>query len=240
VSFKFGAIAGYVARQSRALACRWAPKYATPKIVQIHVPRTGGRSIRESLRDAIPILSVSGRQGLFSQQPPGNPYLYLGHLKPRAVIDHALLARWQLEESYSFGVCRNPYTRIMSLLSHFERKGMLEGGISELLRILQTPKAKNVSASAHRIRQMGRPQMYWLAPDGWRGPTSVFRFEDLNFALEEISRVAGVQLLPHATGKNEGPTQFEFGDEEISRIQEIYEADFSSLHYSSQPPIFDS
>ena len=240
MSFNFEAMAGYVARRYRVIACNWAPKFTTPRIVQIHVPRTGGRSIRESLRQQLPIWSLSRHQDFSSQQPPGNTYLYLGHLKPRAVIDYGLLARWQLEESYSFAVCRNPYTRIISLLSHFERKGMLEGGLSELLHILQSPKSKNESPSAHRIRQMGRPQMYWLAPDGWRGPTSIFRFEDLSFALEGISREIGVELVPQPIGTNKGPMQFELGDEQILRIQEVYEADFTRLQYSPQPPMFDS
>lgn len=172
----------------------------------------------------------------FQSRPSGEPYfIYLGHVKPRELIDFGVLTRGALEGTVTFAVCRNPFERSLSLYEHFRRKGMVAEGFRDFLQLVWNPSLHEVPEFGARIKQMCRPMHYWLGANGWEGPRVVFRFEEFDSIPKTLSRVSQVDLELEQVGTRRKRADFQFTDEEVAMIQEIYEVDFLSYGYSIVP-----
>ena len=115
-----------MAKRRFEVLCRQFPNLAPENIVcvLIHVPKTGGRSLRYWLNEYFPIWNIQSTKDARTNPPEGRYVIYTGHSSPDILIGPRLLAPQVANGLTSIAVVRNPYDRAVSLFHHFVRHGV--------------------------------------------------------------------------------------------------------------------
>lgn len=148
------------------------------KILFVHIPKSGGTSV--SLAIDCP---EYGTRGFL------HPY-------PEEIKRHALGE--DFKHFFSFAVVRNPWARYISLYNYQASdyyKNLTDGNLSSrLARTLCFPDwVRHNMTSEYKSNYFGIPQSRW-----WRGLNAVFKLEDRETLISELSRVMGrIINMPH-------------------------------------------
>jgi hypothetical protein len=191
-------------------------------ILFIHIPKAGGTSIEDWLRQVCPLSFHNSRVG---HGLPCVPQHF-----------HAELLDYLFDESfidYSFAVVRNPYWRLLSeynyRMSHrrrhqavFPRPSFRRWVTSTLSRY-----ARNQYVYSNHIR----PQVQFLFPD-----TEVFRLEDgLDVMKKRLAEVLGSIPRSEILQRNQSVPLVESIDKGTAAIiQDFYAEDFAKFGYDNE------
>lgn len=193
--------------------------------VFIHIPKTAGNSIRESLNSL------------------GVNYLDLGHsnLKNQG-IDHT--------DNFSFCFVRNPYARIRSAFYH-----LIDIDIDEALKSNSKFANKRAKLFQKYGRDfegfiMDRgfekfdfshfyPQVKWVYEEGKRVVNYIGYLEDIDNDFNDLSSIIGTRKTAlskiNATNDKKYKKNEILSDEAVSIIKNYYQEDFLKLGYSFNP-----
>ena len=234
------------------------------KIHFVHIPKTGGTSVHELLRE----------EGWQHIESPPLPEMCAPHDAITGDPDHPhwpLRAQWHPEWEYEFSLVRNPYDRILSQFYHTQRSGMdevkekafemsrsddsidpvrLYAAYLASMPFLARDSYKFSLAWAsqmisHTIPAHGigidnnhfRPQYEFLGPN-----TRVFRLEDQQQEMlseltkrEYISKSASLSLT-NVSAKKKDPIPWMMSPDSYSDFLSLYENDFLRFEYSTSMP----
>jgi hypothetical protein len=189
-------------------------------VLFIHIPKTGGTSIEEWLRESYPLSLHNSRIGHALPCVPQHFHAeLLLYLFDKGLID------------YSFAVVRNPYRRLLSEYNYrmsYPRK--------RRERIFPRPSFRHwVNSTFHKFASdtyvLGnhiRPQKDFVLPD-----TEVFRFENgLEAVRAKVETVLGAPLVADIpVRKTSSPVAEEIDARTAAAIYEFYADDFHAFGY---------
>lgn len=228
-----------MAKRRFEVLCRQFPNLAPEKIVcvLIHVPKTGGRSLRYWLNEYFPIWNIQSTKDARTNPPEGRYVIYTGHSSPDILIGPRLLAPQVANGLTSIAVVRNPYDRAVSLFHHFVRHGGYEDTLDHFLQLAKRSIKNPSTAEGRRLKRMCLPATFWTKPKSWSGPTHILRFEELDEELEEVARVVGIEGPAEARGAATiNLPRALVGRKEQEKILELYNDDFMNFEYSISIP----
>lgn len=180
------------------------------RAIFVHIPKTGGSSIRELL--GLPIGDYS--------HPTAKEY------------EKAFPEEWG--RFYKFAVVRNPWDRFVS--AYFYNLSIAERIPNRIRRQIKRygkdfcgfvrdygPKKEFLLSSSAAFR----PQNDWL-----HGLDRIGRFEELDTFARELSSTLNLRgELPHQNASNRESYQAYFDDETAALVGNLYEEDISRLNY---------
>ena len=169
------------------------------KTVFIHIPKTGGTSIRISL------LKHSHFENTYSGN---NPHNMLKRMEK--TFGHDIV-----ENSFSFSIVRNPWERIVSLYEMHRRKNKFLDDIDFRTFIVKLDKKRSFKIP----KNFYTDQIKWLRNANDKiGINKIYRFENLDSAWEDICLNIGIEhtLLPH-NNKNEYDRSYHYYYDNITR-----------------------
>lgn len=200
---------------------------AGKRILFVHIPRTAGTSIEQSMRSLAPLRFFSSEKMPFLSTTPQHFRL------------HELKALFGDEFfDYCFTVVRNPYRRIESI---YRMRAMLAQE-----RFIKTIPPFAVWLQVHLPRAITDP--FYL--DGHLRPQTdyigsgmkVFRYEaGLQAIVNSVSEQTGLSLeLPeqrYLSSNSENGIEWNY--ESLSLVNKFYAHDFKAFRYSVQIPEFE-
>lgn len=205
------------------------------KILFVHVPKTGGVSVDETLKGSCP----DARR-----------------LKP-ALGRHASLSRIlesepQLIDYWSFGFVRNPWARMVSwysMIAKWDRKhgpasgkpqdvkrGTMRDG-NDMWRAAATYSGfeEFVLRGTEELPRVGKPQVTYLnAPELDREVDFIGRTESFAEDLEVVQRRLGLEPAPapHRNKSRHGTYHDYYDDQTRRKIAEVYAPDIDRFGYT--------
>jgi hypothetical protein len=210
------------------------------EVVWIHIPKTAGTSLREFLRSA-GLVTVDSIHVLGNYLPQRPRIVDTGHMDPDVLIRLGLMSPHEMNALTAFAVVRNPYSRVLSLLSQVRKNPQYH--------LKQYPEGISLSQFLARIARgllsvgpyesiqwpLTNPQTSWIMPKLWAGPKIILRFEDPT-GIEAFAKSLGATgSLPHLNaGSAASGERFDARCAEL--VREIYAEDFRVLGYSLEVP----
>ncbi|MCX7149747.1 MAG: sulfotransferase family 2 domain-containing protein [Rhodocyclales bacterium] len=198
------------------------------KLLFIHIPKTGGTSIEESMKAAGAVCFCSRAIPPSLKVPPEhftwNDY---SAFFPEGYFD------------YAFAIIRNPYERIESeyrMRAILNKQGLW--GATERFSVWLANSLNQAARGGHFLANHFRPQVEFLG-SGVR----IFRYEDgLENALNHVAREAGVRIgltqQRFLSGGSYGQA-IAWDAQDIHAVNEFYRADFRELGYEERRPGFN-
>jgi len=185
------------------------------KFLYIHVHKTGGTSLKAMMRRCRNVDFVERAQFDRLSDVIGTKY-----------ADH-----------YKFALVRDPYTRFQSNLSMFQRR-YSKITFDEVIDIIRDPSIPHIAdrffnketyIKRHTL-QMSHP-FYCVVKDDKIVIDRVYRFEDFEKTIKEISEIIGHELKIKKMNKATKPHN-PLSVEQRDIIKEIYKKDFEIFKYS--------
>ena len=212
-------------------------KFNNKDIFFIHIPRTAGTYIEDS---------ISRKYGILKKWPEPNTEILFGLLKMKE--NHFLtLQHLTLKEMIKFGfldnkdaeiftVIRNPYDRIISLYKNwFNKYETLDMFLDKLISMkldeytfngIVTNKKDfnylNMTDDIDDIRYFVLPQYYYIMQDGNEYGVDVIKYEE----MEKINTKYGTNLKYSNRGG-----KYDFSDSQRDKIYQIFKKDFEYFEY---------
>lgn len=219
-----------------ALVGRRVAERATLPVAQfIHIPKTAGTTLVRWIDREIGIWSVvSADSSSISQVPTGRFVLYTGHLHPDKPIQLKLYRPAELQKIPSFTFVRNPFTRTLSLYLHFRRHSPFNGTLRDFLAVVEGGASDCAPRVAQRIRQMSRPQTYWIRRRRGLRLDHLFRFEEFNSSVTKLGQLLDIASAPTDSNFSKvDQSGLQLSSEDRTRISLLYKEDFDALGYTS-------
>lgn len=181
------------------------------KTIFVHIPKTGGRSVREALVGAVNTM-----------------HLTLSEIINNHIID---------ADTFVFSVVRNPYTRAYSYYQYFKETKKTEITFLELLNYIKSKPApgtligKNPTIADRSVGIFTKDQTHFLLDsDGKINLNKIYRFENIS----EIETDFNI-ILPKV-----GPGNYTLADYKADYdrvivrqlVKEIFSRDFTNFGYS--------
>jgi len=173
--------------------------------VFVHIPRTGGTSIKKALGIKKPKLRR-----------------HWDRYGPIVSFGHRTLASLTLpEDAFTFAFCRNPYDRAVSMWAFNEMTNGIGQSFSEFCANLD---------QWHQGRGIRMPQVTWM--DGGR-LDFLGRFENLSQDVDRLCEALGMdkRSLPHTNASKRGPCREHYDDRAQTIIRAYYAQDFEQFGY---------
>lgn len=206
----------------------WHPT-SRPLLIQSHIPKTGGKTIRRWLEKEIPTWEIRSRSDLLVGPPGPDFQMYLGHLRPDVLVRSGVVTTGQLREITRFVFIRNPYARIVSLYSHKKRFGYEASFDAFLDEVSRAGRGR--SSVDRRLRMMSRPMSYWVRAPGWPGWTHVFHTEKMGEAIKTLQNMFGLESTPTPLDRWPDYPSDVIGESEKKKIEAMYRHDFRNFDY---------
>ncbi|MCP5074350.1 MAG: sulfotransferase family protein [Rhodobacteraceae bacterium] len=197
----------------------------------VHVPKTGGSSIRHALqpfaRRKSGTLFRRALSNLPVQEHPGQVYL---RTHDTAAWARQKLGREVYNNLYSFAVVRDPYARAISYYEylrqnpkHPKHRQALQWSFGDYLRwVERKPCQRGQTQSSFLCDEKGQRLVMW-----------VLQFESLNTEFGIINDLLGMQLqLPQKNTTAKLPMETYLQTDNRRLIEEIYAEDFDRFGYS--------
>jgi len=184
--------------------------------VFIHVPKTGGICVENTLR-----LASLRNNHRIKNNFRDEGMVSFGHLRFSKLLKRGLVSREFQDNAFKFCFCRNPYDRAVSHWSYTMRKhpDRLAPGTTfvEFTRGLTE-------------RGDFRCQTWWLKDVE---PDFIGRFERFEDDLRKVADILGrkVGKIPHMNGSLHAPYQMCYCEESKERIEKFYQPDFEYFGY---------
>jgi len=200
--------------------------------VFIWVPKNAGTSLFNSLYEHAGFKKYKNMKAAakFNNSGP----ICFGHMKISGLVALGLVDDSFLSGSFKFGICRNPYSRAVSLYKYYQsiKRFPVEFSFNSFLRSISDDGVNPVGLYNCSSMSLANPQTSWLLdiPTDYIG-----RFEELEVVMPKIYRNLNinnvVENLPHF--RNSGVEDFrKFYDRgSIDIVNKFYESDFQSFGY---------
>jgi len=199
----------------------------------VHIPKTGGTSIRASLSrnsnwtDIEKVLDGSA-------QSPFQNIMNL-HLSTDFLVRKGFLPANCVSNAYSFCFVRNPYARALSLYRYLGARNYFPRHYSliDFLDLVRRERPRVGGAKIARL-SMAAPQTAWTRNIEWKGFSDIFKLEELDSALKVISDNTGANLREehlNISSRDARAPEAELDSRAISLINLVYESDFISYGY---------
>ena len=193
------------------------------KLVFVHIPKTGGCSVREHLKTSGPYCEMFGEHDTTGD---------LAHLVPSKIND---MIHINLKEYTLFMITRNPYARLVSMWYYLRVKWRT---FPEFVNFLNENDVNQWPV--HAI-----PQVVFYE-DGKEKcefkQIMVLRFENLRVEYKALCAKCGIEgELPHQNQSRftlkELDTMAHYDDKTLAIVNRLYEKDFEAFGYvQSVPP----
>lgn len=210
------------------------------KIFFIHIPKTGGSSVRELLGIEKPEKPTEQRRILFGNAKEGH-YSRHGaicyhHMTLKELLKKGLITEELLDEYYNIAFTRNPYTRLLSEYFFRDQPG---GTFKRFVKDILFPNYKKGALHHFYFNHLVPQHEYIFLNDE---PVTDFlgSYETLTDSIdilrEEIAYHKGLKTqkkIPHhkKTGSFKKNMDKFYDRETLDMVNEVYEQDFSLLGY---------
>lgn len=172
----------------------------------IHVPKCAGTSVRKCLDQ------FDDRNGLFANPSGHHPALGavdLGHLPLFVLREHFAEAFEAVREYWSFALVRDPFDRFASSLAQriamYGDRRLPDHSLEEVEREVDRVMAHLRDVPRGRLLTPDyihfQPQVDYLFLDGQRVVQSVYRVDQIDRLLKDVSRRVGIDLLKADGGR---------------------------------------
>ena len=169
----------------------------------IHVPKTGGTSVRKFLLD-------------------NNIQFYYGQ-EPKQVGRHRYASAWKDEESYKFAIVRNPYARTVSYYNYTTNKSW-NPTFEDFV------KNKMINKSL-KVPNVWIPQVSWLYKNDLCLVDKIFKLEDnLEDNLNSFFNIKG-KLTEENKSTHDGYESY-YTQELKILVADYFKEDFQKLRYN--------
>lgn len=211
-----------------------------PENVMIWVPKTAGSSLFTLLSSEIGMKKLKSFEHIhpFLSEDSEVHSVTFGHIDTDSLIRMRVLSPDNLENAYTFGFVRNPYSRVVSLYRYLIRVEACPPGwsfdyfVNAVRREKPVPDLSNVN----RLSQAA-PMTSWMRPTLWRGPTETFFFEDMAGAMKSIETSLGIEAkLPYVNAAGSIDHSVQASEHTIEIVRELYHEDFVAFGYPDTPP----
>jgi hypothetical protein len=174
-------------------------------VLFVHIPKTGGSSILSALRNKR--LDTWNRKYLRGHDP-------IFSLKENNILNN----------TFSFGVARNPYTRTYSAFKQFNKANKLNISFLEYLKNILDNKINKNTPLLHLSQSF-----FLLNKDGSIGVDKVYSFENMH----EVENDLNIKLEKLNIGKyTKEEYFFDYSQEAIDIVNNLYKVDFDNFGYS--------
>lgn len=192
------------------------------KFIFIHIPKTGGTSIEEALRDESCQLLAGAWDYTRARHAP------LNHLTLQELADSGLVTPAQINAYFKFCFVRNPWDRLISEVScRWMSPWFSDMPMEQRIRYACTQAAKPTGIANHL-----RPQVDFVTADGFQ-LDFIGRFEQLEEDFEEICRLLSIKAtLPHRNRSDHRPYQEYYDAESQALTATTYQRDIAAFHYT--------
>lgn len=192
------------------------------KFIFIHIPKTGGTSIEEALRDESCQLLAGEWDYAHVRHAP------LNHLTLQELADCGLVTPAQLTSYFKFCFVRNPWDRLISEIScRWMSPWFQNMEIEQRIRHACERGATPLGIANHL-----RPQADFVRAPGLQ-MDFIGRFEDLDEDFAEVCRFLGIQaVLPHRNRSQHRPYQEYYNAETQALVTNTYRRDIDAFHYT--------
>jgi len=193
--------------------------------VFVHVPKTGGTTVRSALRAV--------------GEDYGAAWIRRGHIGAREHI--AAHGRTEWDELETFALVRDPFARLVSCWAY----GLADGssfrrgvaGFREwVAEDCPIPNRYRLDVGPGRRLWLHEPQASWLTDEtGAIAVKTLFHLEELSSSWARIRGIVGrLGELEHQNASRHGPIESHFGELERAYVLERYAADFELLGYDTR------
>ena len=204
----------------------------------IWVPKCAGTTVFQALHESTGMLKIKSpklvRQNLGRLSSMRS--LTTGHMEPDILINLGISSAGNLNQANSIGIVRNPFNRVFSLFSHFNRLSRFAPKIS-LIDFL-----RGVERDGHRLGpwnssgvSAAQPMVRWLKPALWDGPKTILRFENLHEDIQGWGQESNLNITLGCLNSNPSSSEHSWSRAEIEMVQRLYEEDFVAYGYAPLP-----
>lgn len=210
----------------------------TPAAYFVWIPKAAGSSIAAWLRRTVGLTELHNVGRILNAKPGSlaqTNALTVGHQDTDALIRLKLLTPEQLDQSHSFAIVRNPFSRLISNWIYLKKIGKialdtsLDTFVKEIYRQRPTPGAFN----QYKLSMASR-MVDWINQKEWNGPQEIFQLENLSRDFSKLQNALDSHSpLPRrniATIRQN--VVFSISRDSLGRIQDFYSQDFSQFGYA--------
>lgn len=204
----------------------------------VWIPKAAGTSIFLWLNSELGLAKIKSPQRVSAWLDEGFDranHITLGHMDPDWLIASAIADPAALVASKSFAIVRNPYSRALSLYSHFIRENIIPRRWT-LVRFLEEVEAVGPQIGPYNVNYLSQasPMVNWVQQSMWPGPKRIFKLEDLQVWQAELAswlQVSGRPGLYNARSEFEGRPRIDRRSADL--VLRIYEDDFEMFGYET-------
>jgi len=191
------------------------------RFIFIHIPKTGGTSIEEALRDeTCQLLPGEWDRGRVRHTP-------LNHLTLQEVADYAILTPAQFKSYFKFCFVRNPWDRLVSeIFCPWMSPWFKDMPVDQRIR-----RACELAVTPTGIANHLRVQQAFIHAAGLE-MDFIGRFEHLEEDFGQLCRLLGINVaLPHLNRSAHRPYQEYYDDETQALVAATYRQDIDAFQY---------
>ena len=208
------------------------------RVLFVHVPKTGGVSVEEAVREACP----DARKKRAGTVPMGR----------HATLGKILLGEPQASDYWTFGFVRNPWARMVSWYSMIDQwshrwgpasgkpqdgrhKGMRNGNDMWRAAAAYRDFEEFVLRGTEELPRVGRAQISYLrAPKVGKEADFIGRTESFGEDLQTVQRHLGVEPtpVPHRNKSQHGTYHDYYSDAARAKVAEVYAEDIDLFGYT--------
>jgi len=201
----------------------------TKKFVFVHIPKTGGTSIKK-------VLGKHATVGVYQHNPPpgvakqANPRLWK-HAPARDLRQHMGYASWA--EMFSFGIVRNPFDWMVS--AYFYIRKDTHDPRHQIANKLGFPEFVEWFEKSNPYRHPIRNGQWWYLSDraGNQIVSKYYKLEEIGSAWKSISvKVQVNSFLPHTNKTSHRDYRSYYTPRSVSLVAGMFSDDFKRFGYT--------
>jgi hypothetical protein len=201
-----------------------------PNCLFLKIPKNAGTSVHHMLRPHGLVKLKTVRAVRLCFRNSGR--VSFDHMATGALIDLGLVKRDFIDSAFKFALCRNPYTRAVSLYRYLSGYTYLNWHrwptFTEFLQLIAAGHYERIGPYNDRGLSQANPQVEWLRDVS---PDKIYRVENMGEFIADISERWGISrvAMPHLN-RSEGET-IELDRKDKALIEQVYAEDFERFGY---------